>query len=366
MIFKKLGNSELAISAIGLGTGGSFGQVGSKRDSELIHLVKEAIDLGVNFFDTAEIYSGGHSEKILGGAIHGKRDKVIIASKFSPEHSSRKKIIQALDGSLKRLRSDYIDLYQVHWPNLSIPLEETISTLEAQLKKGKIRLIGISNFSLLRIKEAIKTLRFSHLSSIQNEYNFSERSAERDILPFCVNKKITFIAYNPLSSGFPLKNKNQSRFLARLAKKYGRTEAQIVLNWLISKKNVVAIPGTTSSKHLRENTKSASLSMEKIDLDLFDKIFEQKVVLVPIGDIDVLDDGRTYLSVEEALKNDQTLVPSPLELSKEIKAGDFLKPVKLRKNNRKNKKYQLFGGKIRFWAWVIAFEGKKSVPAVID
>src|SRR4030042_6865203 len=204
MIFKSVGNSDLLISTIGLGTGSGFGHLNSRRDNELIRLIEEAQNLGINFFDTSEVYFDGHSEELLGHAIRARRGKVIIASKFSPEHSSRKKIIQALDGSLKRLKSDYIDLYQVHWPNLSVPLEETILTLEAQLKKGKIRFMGVSNFSLRRITKTVKILKKIPLSSVQNEYNFSERGIERDVLPFCISNNITFIAYNPLGPGLPL------------------------------------------------------------------------------------------------------------------------------------------------------------------
>ena len=127
MIFKNLGNSAVKISAIGMGLGGNFGK---NSDLQSIDLIKTAVDNGTNFFDTAEVYLDGHSEEILGKAIKKIRDRVIIASKFSPNHSRKKGVIKALDGSLRRLKSDYIDLYQVHWPNLKVPLEETISTLE--------------------------------------------------------------------------------------------------------------------------------------------------------------------------------------------------------------------------------------------
>src|SRR4030042_2592352 len=180
MIFKRLGNSDLVISAIGLGTGSGFGHLNNRRDNELIRLIEEAQDLGINFFDTAEIYFNGHSEELLGHAIHTRRDKVIIASKFSPNHSKKNAIIKALDGSLRRLNSDYVDLYNVHWPNLLVPLEETISTLEYKVKTGKIRFVGVSNFSLKRLKRTLKALNKIPLSSVENEYNFSERSAEAD------------------------------------------------------------------------------------------------------------------------------------------------------------------------------------------
>ena len=364
MIFKNLGNSAVKISAIGMGLGGNFGK---NSDLQSIDLIKTAVDNGTNFFDTAEVYLDGHSEEILGKAIKKIRDRVIIASKFSPNHSRKKGVIKALDGSLRRLKSDYIDLYQVHWPNLKVPLEETISTLEGQLKKGKIRFIGVSNFSLKRIKESLKRLNGPHLTSVQNEYNFSERGAEKDILPFCNKNNITFIAYNPLGPGLPLKNRKKSQLLSKLAKQYGKNQTQIVLNWLISKPNVVAIPSTTSKAHLRENVECGTFSLERKDSTSIDKTFEQKVRLIPVSKIKISDDGKTCLTLEDALNNIYSSVPSPLELAQEIKAGDFLKPIKLKKiASKSNQKYLLSGGKIRFWAWVIAFGDRKPVPSVID
>lgn len=364
MIFKNLGNSDVKLSSIGLGLGGNFGKTG---DPQSINLVRTAINLGVNFFDTAEVYLDGHSEELLGKATYKIRNKVIISSKFSPNHSRRSEIIKALNGSLRRLRSDYVDIYHIHWPNLSVPIEETLSTMESQVKKGKVRFISVSNFSLKRIKGALKALNKTPLSCVQNEYNFSERGTEANLLPFCSRKNITFIAYNPLGPGLPLKNRKKSQLMSKLAEQYGKTQTQIVLNWLISKPNVVVIPGTTSEQHLRENIESAMFSMESGDLNLIDKTFEQKVLLIPVSRIKILDDGKTYLSFEDALNNIYSSVPSPLELSQEIKAGDFLKPIKLKKvADKLNPKYLLVGGKIRFWGWVIAFGDKKPVPAVID
>lgn len=362
MFFKNLGSSDVKISSVGLGLGGNFGKDGDLKSTDLI---KSAFTEGINFFDTAEIYLDGHSEELLGKAVRKIRDKVVISSKFSPNHSTKKEILKALDGSLRRLKTDYIDLYHAHWPNLMVPLEETISTLESQVKKGKIRSIGVSNFSLKRLKRTLKVLSRVPLTSVQNEYNFSERGAEEDVLPYCSKNNITFIAYNPLGPGFPIKNKEQARLLSKLAKKYSKTHSQIVLNWLTSKTDVVAIPGTTSKKHLRENIKSSEFLMDSKDLALFDKAFKQKISLIPVSRIKINNDGKTYLTLDDAKRNIYSSVPSPMELAQEIKAGDFLKPIKLRRVSSMSK-YQLTGGKIRFWGWLIAYGNKKPIPAVIE
>ena len=358
-----MGKSKVSINPIGLGTGTGFGFESIRKDNEIIYLINSAIDFGMNFFDTAEAYFKGHSEELLGKALKGKRSKAIIASKFSPEHSVKKLLIKALDGSLRRLKSDYIDLYQIHWPNLSVPLEETLSVLETEVKKGKIRFIGVSNFSFRQILKTMKYLKQHPLSSVQNEYNLLERAVEDQVLSICQRKSVTFIAYNPLGN-WPFKKRSLLNTLIRMAKKYNKTPVQIMLNWLVNKSNTVAIPCTTSIEHLRENAESSNFSIEKEDLATLENAFCYRVENVPISKIAIPKDLNTYHTVDDAIKNTLNSVPSPAKLSLEIKtAGGFLKPIKLKK---KGKTFELSDGKIRFWAWVLAYGGKKSIPAIIE
>lgn len=367
--FKTLGSTKSKISTIGLGTGTGFKNIDKKEDRELVYILQKALDLGVNFIDTAEIYFKGHAEKLIGKAFKKNREKVFIATKFSPEHSSYREVLKAADSSLKRLQTDYIDLYQIHWPNPVVPIEETLKALEKLKRMGKIRYIGVSNFSY---RQLINILQISNLPivSLQTEYNLLERSIEKKLLPFCEENKITVIAYMPLNSGKILKNAKYANILSSLAKKYNRTISQIVLNFLISHPKVITIPATTNIFHLEENLKSTEFRIKTEDFKLIAKTFNMKETYLQPDEIKVagISGHAVYRTIEEALENNLNFFPSPLMLSEDVRKGDFLKPIRVRnlKNKQGNFKYGLLSGIIRYWAWVIAYKGKKPIPAIIE
>lgn len=367
--FKNLGSTKVKIDSIGLGTGTGFKHINRKRDQELIYILQKALDLGINLIDTAEVYFDGNSEKLIGRAFKKKREKVFIASKFSPQHSNYKKIQQAADDSLKRLETDYIDLYQIHWPNPLILFEETLSALENLIEIGKVKYIGVCNFSLRQLKEIKKISRLP-IVSLQTEYNLLERSIESELLPFCEKNKISLIAYTPLNSGNILNKEKYLEIFSTLSKKYNKTSSQIILNFLISHKNVIAIPATTNINHLEENVESTNFILEAKDIKLISKSFTTKVINIDTKEIKVASesDNFVYKTVEEALANKLKFFPSPLVLSEDIKKGDFLKPIKVRKikKSKGNFEYELLGGRIRYWAWVIAFKGETPIPAIIE
>lgn len=367
--FKILGSTKKKISSIGLGTGTGFKYIDKIKDHQLIYLLQKALDLGISFIDTAEVYFNGHAEKLIGKALKKNRKKVFIATKFLPEHSSYKKLLKAAEGSLKRLQSDYIDLYQIHWPNPIIPIHETLKALEKLVKDGKVKHIGVSNFSLRQLKD-IQRVSTLPIVSVQTEYNLLERSVEREQLPYCEKNNITVIAYTPLNSGNILKNKSYSKLFSKLSKKYKKSSSQIILNFLISHPPVVAIPATTNIIHLEENVNSAKFALEKNDVELLAKTFTIKVIHIDTAKISVttIADHAAYKTVEQALANKLNFFPSPKMLSSDIKKGDFLKPVKVKKLETRdgNFEYELLSGRIRYWAWVIAYNGKKPIPAMVD
>jgi len=367
MKYKNLGNSKIKISSIGLGT--NFIADIHKDEKKLIYLIQKALDSNINFFDTAEVYHNGYSEKIVGKAFKKRRDQVFIATKFSPQHCGYREVLKATEGSLKRLQTDYIDLYQVHWPNPIVPIEETLKALEKLVKLGKVKHIGVCNFSLRQLKDIQKVSKLP-IVSLQTEYNLLERSIEQDLLPYCEKNKIINIAYTPLNSGNILKIEKYSKIFLNLSKKYNRTVSQIILNFLISHLSVVAIPATTNIIHLEENAKSAEFRLEKSDIDLLSKAFTTEVINIDTRKIKVatIVDHAAYKTVKEALNNKLNLFPSPVILSKDLQKGDFLKPVKVRKLEKKDGifEYELVNGRIRYWAWVIAFNGKKPIPSIIE
>jgi diketogulonate reductase-like aldo/keto reductase len=273
MEFKELGKTKEKVAVIGQGTwrmGGGF-EKDESRDEDEVKALRRGIELEMTFIDTAEIYGSGHAEEIVGKAIKGLRDKVFIATKVSSEHLRYDDVIKAAEGSLRRLNISTIDLYQIHWPNPRIPIKETMSAMEHLIKKGKIRYVGVSNFSVKEMKEAIEALSVTELVSNQVRYSLLARDIENDILPFCQKERITVIAYSPLAKG-AIASSIYFNLLNKLAKKYDKTPAQIALNWLIEKDCVIAIPKASRIEHVEENAKAVGWRMSKEDYNLLSSI----------------------------------------------------------------------------------------------
>jgi len=271
---KKLGRTEVEVPVIGMGTwklgGGYTPDYGS--DQKAITSFKAGIELGLTLIDTAEMYGAGHSEELVGKAVKGAREKVFIATKVSRQHLSYDGVLKAAERSLKCLDTDYIDLYQVHAPNPSVPIKETMRAMEHLVYEGKVRFIGVSNFSVQQLRQAQECLKYEIVSN-QVEYNLLDRGIEKDLLPFAEKEGITIIAYSPLATGHLLHYSGRGiETLKRLAVKYNKTLAQICLNWLISKKAVIAIPKATDIDHLKENTGAAGWRMKPEDYEVIDKV----------------------------------------------------------------------------------------------
>ena len=210
MEYRNLGGSGLKVSEIGLG-GNNFGWWADEQTS--VSVINHAIDAGINFIDTADVYDRGHSEEFIGQAIKGKRERVLIATKFgSPmgegpndRGGSRYYIMKAVEASLRRLQTDYIDLYQIHFPDTTTPIEETLRTLDDIIRAGKVRYIGCSNFAAWQLCEALWTSKVCNLPSfvtVQPRYNMFDRQIERELVPCCQSYKIGVIPYSPLAGGF--------------------------------------------------------------------------------------------------------------------------------------------------------------------
>ncbi len=273
---KKLGKTNIGVPVIGMGTwklGGSY-TPDYNDDQEAIESLKGGIELGLTLIDTAEMYGGGHSEELVGKAIKGMREKVFIVSKVLPKHLSYDGVLRAAERSLTHLGTNYIDLYKVHTPNPNIPVKETMRAMEHLVDESSIRFIGVSNFSVNSLREAQESLSKYQIVSNQVEYNLLNRSIEKDLLPFAEKERITIMAYSPFATGHILSYSGRGReTLEQLAEKYNKTFAQICLNWLISKKPVIAIPKAISLEHLEENVGAAGWEMEREDYEIIDKVF---------------------------------------------------------------------------------------------
>jgi len=200
MQYQMLGQSGLRVSTYALGcwpfAGGSFW--GEQDDAVSIATVHAALDAGINFFDTAEAYESGTSERVLGQALVGKRDNAIIATKVAPNHLTAEDVVAACERSLGYLQTDYIDLYLIHWPNWKVPLEETVGALEKLKAQGKIRAIGVCNFG---VQDMTEILKLHPIVTNQLPYSLLWRVIEREILPVCVANEVGLMCYSPLAQG---------------------------------------------------------------------------------------------------------------------------------------------------------------------
>lgn len=291
MRYLELGRSGLRVSKIGLGTwqiGSSEWGWGSGYGVEdVVRAIARAHELGVNFIDTAEIYGGGVSEEVVGRAVREFRDEVVIATKVWPTHATYDGVLKACERSLRRLGVDVIDLYQIHWPNPLVPLSSTMRAMERLVELGKVRAIGVSNFSLSKLKKAQECLRREEIVSDQVKYNLVERGVEKGLLQYCEREGVALIAYSPLAQGFLTARYNASnrprdfvrrinplfdpavlrraeplmRLLREVAASHDAEPGQVALAWLIKWSNVVAIPGAKRPEQAESNARAAELEL---------------------------------------------------------------------------------------------------------
>jgi len=351
---------NFTLPCVGQGVGGDD----VYDDNHRIKVLQYGIDLGLTLIDTAEVYGDGRSEEVVGKATKGIRSKVFIATKFSPEHSHYADVKLSLEMSLKRLNTDYVDLYQIHWPNPSIPIAETMKALLELKSSGKIRHIGVSNFGMADLLAAQQSSRFQ-VASNQVEYNLLERGAREEILPYALERNIAILAYSPLRRG-----PKGEEFLLRMAAKYHKTSTQIVLNWSISQNNVIPIPKTLNLEHVRDNALSGEFSLKAEDILELESVFKPQLLDVPVRSIRVLGskNEKIYTTLNEAVENRFRLEPDILSLADDIKKNKILKPVQLvpiTSSKGSAVRYDLVQGRMRYWAWVYVYGQDSLIQAYI-
>jgi diketogulonate reductase-like aldo/keto reductase len=269
---KSLGKTGESVAAIGLGTWNMGGRESPdhRDDERLIEAIRYAVELGMNHVDTAEMYAAGHAEELVGEAVKQfSRDEVFIATKVWPSNLRYEDVIRSCRRSLERLQLKYVDLYMVHWPNPRIPLQETMKAMEKLVKDGLIRYIGVSNFDVELLEEAMNALKREEIVANQVEYSLEAREVERELIPFCERNGITVTAYTPLGKGrIPAEaasNTPRGKILAEMAQRYGKTPVQIALNWVIWRPNVITIPKAARKEHLEENAGAAGWRLTEED-----------------------------------------------------------------------------------------------------
>ncbi|MDR3376480.1 MAG: aldo/keto reductase [Ancalomicrobiaceae bacterium] len=218
------------------------------RRAEEIATLREGIDLGLSLIDTAEMYGEGHTEEVVGEAIAGRRDAVFLVSKIYPTNATRTGTLAACERSLKRLKTDRIDLYLLHWRG-RVPLAETVAAMEGLKESGKIRHWGVSNFDADDMQELSGVPHGGEVATNQVLYNLTRRGIEWDLIPWCVKHRTPVMAYSPVEQARLLAHQG----LKTLAQEIGATPAQLALAWVMAKNGVIAIPKTGRREHLREN-----------------------------------------------------------------------------------------------------------------
>jgi diketogulonate reductase-like aldo/keto reductase len=246
---KQLGNTGVQVPELALGTWQYRGGVKGLR---------AGIELGASFIDTAESYG---TEPVVGEAIRGIRDRIFLASKVAPRHFRRHDVIKAAECSLKQLNTDYLDLYQLHWPNYTVPIGETMAAMERLVEMGKIRFIGVSNFTVAEMCRAQAQLSKARIVSNQVRYSLVDRSPERELLQYCEANQISLLAFSPLATGFDgLRRADRGDALGQVAAAVGKTRAQVALNWCVSHPAVIAIFKADKVEHVRENCAASGWS----------------------------------------------------------------------------------------------------------
>ncbi len=269
MEYKILGKTGEKLTEIGVGTW----QL-DKRNDESLKALRFAIDNGVNFIDTAEIYG---TEDVVAKAVEGKNG-LFIATKLWPTHFRYNDALKACDASIRRLGVKRIDLYQLHWPNKTVPISETMKAMEKLVDDGKIRYIGVSNFSERELEEALASMKKYEIVSNQVEYNILMRAPERGLSGYMKKEGMTLIAYSPLTHGSVFRN-GYERLLGELAtigKNYGKTTAQVMINWLIRKEGVIPIPKASSVEHMKEDLGATTFKLSVEDVKRIDELTKRR------------------------------------------------------------------------------------------
>ena len=254
------------VSILGQGTW-QMGEDPRHRSME-VNAIRLGMDLGMTLIDTAEMYADGGAEQIVGEAIQGRRDKAFIVSKCYPHHADTASMRQACEASLKRLGTDRIDLYLLHWRG-SIPLEETVRGFEALRAAGKIRFWGVSNFDTEDMQSLWKLSQGQHVATNQVLYNLKRRNAEWDLLSWCQQHHIPVMAYSPIEQGAL----STHRAIRQIAEQHRVSAAQIALAWVLAQNNVIAIPKSSNPQHVRENWNALEIRLTDTEFQELERAF---------------------------------------------------------------------------------------------
>jgi diketogulonate reductase-like aldo/keto reductase len=263
------GSTGRRVPVIGLGT---WEMEKDPRDS-VFETIRCALDLGAGHIDTAEMYGDGAVEELVGQALGGRREEAFLVTKVLPEKASRQGTRKALAASLRRLGTDYLDLYLLHWLGPH-PLEETVEAFEELRREGSIRAWGVSNLDEHKLEEVRRAPGGDALACDQVLYHLEERAVDHAVAPWCRDHDVALVAYSPLGQGaFPAPGSPGGKTLAEVAERHGATPRQVALAFLLRRPGSFVIPKTSKVAHLRENVAAAELSLDAEDVELLERAF---------------------------------------------------------------------------------------------
>lgn len=262
---------EKPLPAIGQGTW-YMGESATRRQQE-VQALQAGLDLGLKVIDTAEMYADGGAEEVVGEALKGRRERAWLVSKVYPWNAGQQEAIKACERSLRRLQTDYLDLYLLHWPG-SVPLEETVRAMEKLQQQGKIRRWGVSNFDTDEMQKLSRLPGGENCATNQVLYHLASRGIEYDLLPWCQQQQMPVMAYCPLAQAGRLRQSLMSHAtLQEIAQQKGISVAQLLLAWVIRKAGVLAIPKASSVAHVEENARALEIGLNSDELARLDEAF---------------------------------------------------------------------------------------------
>jgi diketogulonate reductase-like aldo/keto reductase len=271
MINRKFAWTGIEVPIIGQGTWMIEGD--PETESRAIQTLKLGLDLGMSHIDTAEMYGNGHVEELVGEAIAGRRDELFLVSKVLPSNASYEGTLKACERSLKRLKTDWLDLYLLHWRG-SYPLSETMRAMEKLVAEGLVKYIGVSNFDVEDLKEAEQVLQAEQIACNQVLYNLRDRGIERHLLPYCSKKRIAVVGYAPFGHGnFPSLSSREGKLLIEIGRRHNRTPKQVALNYLTRHPSTFTIPKTTRLERVKENGGGVGWQLAEDEVNEIDSAF---------------------------------------------------------------------------------------------
>jgi diketogulonate reductase-like aldo/keto reductase len=281
MVRKPFGWTGVEVPVIGQGTWMIEG--GREAERRAVAALRLGLDLGMTHIDTAEMYGNGRAEELVGEAIAGRRQEVFLVSKVLPSNASYDGTLRACERSLRRLQTDYLDLYLLHWQG-RYPVADTMRAMESLVASGKIRFLGVSNFDLEEVQAAEQALSKERLAANQVLHHLGDRGIERRLIPYCAERRIAVVGYSPFGhGGFPSPDSRGGKALAQVAARAGRTPRQLVLNFLTRGANVFTIPKASNTDHVRENSEGRGWDLPPDDALSIDQAFPAPAQDVPLG-----------------------------------------------------------------------------------